>query len=100
MFRIRYSEPARQDLLDIADYLESRVGKRNTKAWLKRIRSRARDLQHHALTYREREELGPGRRAVQVGPYMIFYRVIENSVIVQRILRGSRDLPRHLQNDT
>ena len=42
------------------------------------------------MSYREREELGPGNRAVNIGPWMIFYRVDGDTLFIQRILRGSQ----------
>jgi plasmid stabilization system protein ParE len=92
VLRIRYTKAAKSDLADIARYLHARIGKNGTRAWLKRIRQRAQSLRHDGLSYREREELNPGQRAVNVGPWMIFYRVEGDTLFVQRILRGTRQI--------
>lgn len=92
MLAIRYSQAAKVDLQDIGHYLETRMGKAGARVWLKRIRARAQALKLDGPSFREREELGPGRRAVNVGPWMIFYRISNGTLLVQRILRGSRQI--------
>jgi toxin ParE1/3/4 len=92
MLTIRYSVPAQSDLIDIANYLERQASPAVAAAVLKRIRRQVKSLAHNALRYRERRELGEGRRAISVAPYLVFYRVEGATVIVQRILHGARNI--------
>ena len=39
-----------------------------------------------------REELRPGLRCFVVSPYVVFYRPVEDTIEVLRILHGSRDV--------
>lgn len=41
---------------------------------------------------RSYEELAPGLRGFTIGNYIIFYRLIENGIAVERLLSGYRDL--------
>ena len=74
-FEIRYADPAKSDLSDIADYLEKEASDTVARAVLSRIRLQIRALETNALRYRERKELGEGHRAILIGPYIAFYRV-------------------------
>ena len=44
------------------------------------------------MRFRERKELGSGRRAILVSPYIVFYRVVGDVVFVQRVLHGARNI--------
>ncbi len=92
MFVIRYSAPAKADLKEIADYLVQEADNRVAAAVVKRIRTHVRTLARDAPPYRERQELGRGRRAILIGPYIAFYRIQENTVFVLRILHSARDI--------
>lgn len=92
MFEIRFSKPATRDLVQIADYLEKEAGIRTAKGVLARIRRQIKTLERDALRYRERMELGRGRRAILIGPYLAFYRGEGDIVFIQRILHGARNI--------
>jgi toxin ParE1/3/4 len=40
-----------------------------------------------------RDELRPGIRSFVVSPYVVFYRPVEGTIEVLRILHGARDIP-------
>jgi toxin ParE1/3/4 len=40
---------------------------------------------------RSREELAPSLRSLPVDKYVIFYRIIENGIQIERVLSGYRD---------
>jgi toxin ParE1/3/4 len=46
----------------------------------------------HPRAGRHRDDLRPGVRVFPVGEYVIVYRVDGNDVLIQRVVRGSRDL--------
>ena len=39
-----------------------------------------------------RDEIGPGLRSFVVSPYVVFYRQVEDTIEVLRVLHGARDL--------
>ncbi|MDR3793544.1 MAG: type II toxin-antitoxin system RelE/ParE family toxin [Terracidiphilus sp.] len=51
-------------------------------------------LVHHPHAGRARDEdLRPGLRSFPIDNYVIFYRIEGTSVLILRVLHGSRDLP-------
>lgn len=92
MYSIRYSALAKADLAEIADYLEREAGPKIARGVIRRIRRQIRMLERDANRYRERAELGPGRRALLIGPWIAFYRVETNLVLVQRVLHSARNI--------
>jgi toxin ParE1/3/4 len=92
MREVRYTASAKRDLRDIAEYVGQETGNAVTKALLVRIRTKVAKLSRDGLRYRERPELGVGRRAILIGPYIAFYRVVGDKVFVQRVLHGARDI--------
>ncbi len=92
MFSVGYAEAAIRDIEDIGDYLKSERGEAFAKVYLEQLRNRIETLQHNALRFRTRKELGAGQRALLIPPYLIFYRVIGKAVYVQRVLHGARNI--------
>ena len=43
---------------------------------------------------RERSDLSEGLRSLPFRDYLIFYRIVESSVVVVRVLHGARDIER------
>jgi toxin ParE1/3/4 len=46
----------------------------------------------HPRAGRRRDDLWPGMRVFPVGDYVVLYRVEGNDVLIQRVVRGSRDI--------
>ena len=59
---------------------------------LREISDTAQGLSESALRWRARDELAPGLRSVLVHPYIIFYRVQDETVQIARVLHGRRNL--------
>ncbi|WP_368883253.1 type II toxin-antitoxin system RelE/ParE family toxin [Proteus mirabilis] len=45
--------------------------------------------------YAERPEILPSLRSCDYSRYLLFFRVLEAEVRIERILHGSRDIPAH-----
>lgn len=84
---------------DIADYIESEADAATAMRVIQNIRTHVRTLTRDGLRFRERPALGPGRRALLIDPYMAFYRVIDDTVFVQRILHGARNISAEVFED-
>jgi toxin ParE1/3/4 len=92
MFAVRYTAAAKRDLREITTYVRQEAGDVTARRLVERLRAKISKLSQDGLRYRERKELGEGRRAILIGPYIAFYRVIDDVVFVQRILHGARDI--------
>lgn len=49
-------------------------------------------LATHPRAGRQRDDLWPGMRIFPVGDYVVLYRVEGSDVVIDRVVRGSRDL--------
>jgi len=92
MFVIRFSQSAARDLIEISEFLEAEAGPQTARTVLQRIRRQIKTLERDATRYRERSELGSGRRAILVGPYIVFYRIEYDIVFILRLLHGARNI--------
>ena len=45
------------------------------------------------MGYPSREDLAPGLRMAALGAYVIFFRMIDDTVRIERVLQGARNLP-------
>ena len=50
--------------------------------------------------YVGREDLSPGLRMAALGRYVIFFRVLDGMVRIERVLHGARNLPVVLEHDS
>ena len=90
--RVEYAETARQDLIRIGEHLRKNAGDATAARFIRRLIAKADSLEFMPERYREREELQPGLRAVLVGKYLLFYRIIDRIVSIIRVLHGARDI--------
>ena len=93
----RLSPEAESDLDAIWYYIATNSGSLETADRLiDSLVERFYLLSRHAFFGRPRNELGQGVRSFSIGEYLIFYRIVEEmtdqTVLVLRVLSGSRDL--------
>lgn len=99
-FRLRYSSLFYDDLDKITDYIllelkNELAAKALIDAVEMAIKNRLENPLHSAIYRSIKARKHPYRR-VLVGNYLIFYVVIEDTMIVRRMLYGRRDLDRFL----
>ncbi len=90
-----YSNIAKLDLVSIHDY----IAENNRAAALKvlmRIREACRSLGSMPFTGAACDDLQVDLRYRVVGKYVIYYRVTDDVVWIQRVLHGSQDAKRLL----
>ena len=87
------SPSAQADIDDIAYYVSIESGSLETAhRFLESIYRRFLLLGQYPHAGRRRDDLRPGVRSFPVGDYLVLYRVEGNDVLIQRVVRGSRDL--------
>jgi toxin ParE1/3/4 len=89
--RYTLSAQARQDLKDIKDYIAQDSLDR-AEQFVKAIAERFQALASFPGMGRRYEMLAADLRGFPVGNYIIFYRSTEQSIAIERILSGYRDL--------
>jgi toxin ParE1/3/4 len=89
---VSFTDAAKQDLRDIwrglADYSGLSVADRT----LANIESKLRLLSQFPSSGRIRAELHPELRSYVAGEFTIFYRILEATVSIERVLNGRRDI--------
>ncbi len=89
--RLRFSPFVKRDLREIAEYI-AEDSPRHAADWIRLLRSRFAEIAEQPLLYRLRPELGANARLAPVGHYVILFRVRQDTVRIERVLHGSRDL--------
>lgn len=95
MSRVRFTDRAREDLLDI--WLT--VATRNSEAVADRVYDRieqlCRLLEDHPRPGRGRPEIDAEARSIAVDRRLALYRITEEGSEIGRVLDGARDLSAH-----
>jgi toxin ParE1/3/4 len=91
MKRCILSAQARQDLKDIKNYI-ARDSLDNAERFVDSIAERFQALANFPGMGRSYDNLSPLLRGFPISNYIIFYRSLENGIVVERILSGYRDL--------
>jgi toxin ParE1/3/4 len=99
--RLRYLASARDDLVQIYQYIRERSGSGETaRRFVRELRQKCADLAGAPIRMgRPRRELRPDLRSHPHKSYIIFFRYIDDVFEVVNIIEGHRDIPRLFQRD-
>lgn len=90
--RLVLSETATQDLVGVWEYV-AEDSLRSADRLVDRIQKKCVLLSENPQIGRCRKELGSGLRSFPMDRYVVFYRVVDDSVLqVVRVLSGYRDI--------
>lgn len=98
MASVTFSPKARQDLIDIGDFI-ARDSRANAQRFIVRLQDQCQRIGNAPLSYPSREDLAPGLRMAPLGRYVIFFRVMGDAVRIERVLQGAHNLPVVLGSD-
>ena len=98
MAAVTFSPKSRQDLLDIGDYI-AKDSRANARRFIGKLMEQCKRIGNAPLGYAGREDLAPGLRMAALGRYVVFFRVIDSTVRIERVLHGARNLPAILESD-
>ncbi|HTJ30222.1 MAG TPA: type II toxin-antitoxin system RelE/ParE family toxin, partial [Acidobacteriaceae bacterium] len=63
--------------------------------WLRKIHARMEAIARQPKLYRLRPEIGRDARIAVEGDYLILFRILDNETVrMERVVHGSRDLPK------
>ena len=89
----RLAPQARTDIDEIADYILVQSGTVEVADRLiDSLYSRFLLLAKYPQAGRQRDDLWPGLRMFPVGDFVVLYRIEGDDVVIDRVVRGSRDL--------
>ncbi|MCC5621135.1 type II toxin-antitoxin system RelE/ParE family toxin [Nostoc sp. CHAB 5715] len=89
--KLVFSPKAVNDLEEIGDYI-ARDNPERALSFIAEIEERCRKLLVTPEAFPSRDNLLPGARMVSYGRYLIFFRLVNGTVRVERIIHGARDL--------
>jgi toxin ParE1/3/4 len=92
MAMVVFSPKSRQDLLEIGDYI-ARDSRANARRFVAKLEDQCRRIGRAPMGYASREDLAPGLRMAALDRYVIFFRVLDGVVRIERVLHGARNLP-------
>jgi toxin ParE1/3/4 len=92
MVAVTFSPKSRQDLLDIGDYI-AHDSPANARRFLDKLVAQCKRIGNAPTGYAQRDDLAGGLRMAPMGRYVVFFRIIDDSVRIERVLHGSRNLP-------
>jgi toxin ParE1/3/4 len=98
MLPVVRTDRAEQDLTEILEYLEEH-SPTAAEQLAETIDERCAMLGQLPLMGRSRDDLALGLRSIAIRPYVLFYRVTDESVQVIRILHGKRDMDRIMSQE-
>ncbi|MGD0345415.1 MAG: type II toxin-antitoxin system RelE/ParE family toxin [Terracidiphilus sp.] len=79
------------DLEEIAEYI-AQDSPRHAARMLRLLRVRMKEIARNPKIYRLRPEIGAEARLASAGNYVILFRIRQNTVRIERVVHGSRDL--------
>ena len=92
MTPVVFSPRARLDLLDIGDHI-AKDSMTNAHRFVGKLIAQCERIGRAPMGYASREELAPGLRMAALDRYVIFFRILEEDVRIERVLHGARNLP-------
>ena len=99
MTKVTFSPKSRQDLLDIGDHI-AKDSRANARRFVGKLMEQCQRIGTFPMAYAGREDLAPGLRMAALGRHVIFFRVLDDAVRIERVLHGARNLPIVLQHDS
>ena len=94
--KIKFSDDAREDVQDIADYTFETWGEKQETAYLDSLHEKLAEISATPERWRKREDLFAGCQVASIGRHIIFFRVQDEEIFISRILHQSMDIPRHI----
>jgi toxin ParE1/3/4 len=86
------TEPAIQDIEQIADYIASQSGLDQADRFLNKLDAKFVKIAQFPNLGRQRDEILPGLRSLPMDNYLILYMVMGQDVEIFRVVSGYRDL--------
>ena len=90
--KFRLTEPAIQDIEQIADYIASQSGLDKADRFLSKLEAKLAKIAQFPNLGRQRDEILPCLRSLPMDNYLILYMPIGQDVEILRVVSGYRDL--------
>lgn len=89
--RLRFSPCAEADLEEIGDYI-ARDNPERAVTFIEEIEAHCNRIAENPTAFPKREDIAPGLLMAVHRRYLIFYRIVEKTVRIERVIHGARNL--------
>ena len=90
MAPVTFSPKSRQDLI-------AKDSHANARRFVGKLIDQCQRIGRAPLGYVSREDQAPGLRMAALGHHVVFYRLLDGTVRIERVLHGARNLPMMLK---
>jgi toxin ParE1/3/4 len=90
--KFRLTEPAVQDIKQIADYIARQSGFTQAERFLTRLDEKFTKITQFPNLGRQRDEILPSMRSIPIDSYLILYMPLNQDIDILRVVSGYRDL--------
>ena len=97
-YPVAFAPKARLDLLDIGDHI-AQDSPAEARRFMARLTVQCQRIGRSPFGYASRKDLIAGLRMATMGRYVIFCRVLDHEVRMERVLHGARNLPAVFSDD-
>ncbi len=94
--KIRFSDDAKEDVQDIADYTLETWGEEQETAYLNSLHEKLAEIAADPERWGNREDLFADCQVASFGRHVIFFSAQDGLIFISRILHQSMDIPRHI----
>ncbi len=91
MARVIQTRLSLRDLDSIWDYMAEDNPEKASR-FIRELRDRIEILAEQPRMGRRRDELSVGLRSFSFGNYVVFYRIVDDDVIINRVLHGRQNI--------
>lgn len=91
MRRLTFTAQALEDFEQIHDFI-AQDNLAAASRFISRLKDRCNELLPFPGSGRKRDEIKSGYRSVTEGEYVVLYKVVEDELVIVRIIHGKRDL--------
>ena len=90
------SPDARQDIRSLLMYSEQQWGKEQRRSYKSSLDNAMKQLTRFSYRAPARDDVAPGLRGLVVGAHIVYYRVTDRSVIINRVLHEKMNPTSHI----
>lgn len=93
--KFRISEQAAREIRGIGEYI-ARDNPERANSFIEELHGRVREIAARPHSFPTRPDLAPDLRCALHRPYLILFRVNDDTADVVHVIHGARDLAQHL----
>ena len=98
-YRLVITDAAEDDLRSIGGYIEGAAGPVTSERFILRVDEVIQSLGFAPDRTRVRTDLRPALHMIHADAYLVFYRIVQDTVLILRVIHGARDISSDMFSD-